>query len=365
MESEDLALWRAVVADPHDDAPRLILADWLEERERSERAEFIRVQCAIAQSDESAADWPALRQREEQLWLKHKPEWRSSLPARMRGFKFRRGFVHPRGIHLTARQFLQLGDDAFARAPLWDVSLELRDQVSLDGLIHADRLRQLAALELECAEVDPGRLADLLAAPNLENVRSLKLRGRPFTLDHVRAVSESPALARLTRLAVFSNTLGRDGAEVLAGAEGLRHLEILELVYCGLGDAGLRALLGSPHLTRLKELRVPQNGLTAAAVRALAECRHLRGLRVLDLEHNSLDDDGARVLSLCPAVERLTRLDLGFNHIHRPGAESLAQSPFLARIRQLFLLGNPCAQDPATVTGLRFRFGDRVALTER
>ena len=88
-------------------------------------------------------------------------------------------------------------------------------------------------------------------------------------------------------------------------------------------------------------------------------------MRILDLQGNHLDDDGARVLSLCPAVDRLTRLDLGWNRIHRPGAESLAASPFLLRVRQLSLLGNPCAYDPATVTGLRFRFSDRVTLSER
>jgi hypothetical protein len=91
----------------------------------------------------------------------------------------------------------------------------------------------------------------------------------------------------------------------------------------------------------------------------------LRGLRVLDLQHNRLDDDGARVLALCPAVDRLTRLDLGWNRIRQRGAESLAQSPFLARVRDLSLLGNPCAYDPATVTGLRSWFSDRVRLTDR
>ncbi len=42
---------RAVCADPFDDGPRLLMADWLEERGGpgdGDRAEFIRVQCAIA-----------------------------------------------------------------------------------------------------------------------------------------------------------------------------------------------------------------------------------------------------------------------------------------------------------------------------
>lgn len=42
------ALLRAIVEDPIDITPRLIYADWLEEQDQSKRAEFIRVQCAIA-----------------------------------------------------------------------------------------------------------------------------------------------------------------------------------------------------------------------------------------------------------------------------------------------------------------------------
>ncbi|HKB02229.1 MAG TPA: TIGR02996 domain-containing protein [Gemmataceae bacterium] len=366
METEDSALWRAVVAAPHDDAPRLIYADWLEEHGEPERAEFVRVQCRLARLDDDAPDRPALERRERHLWQKYKCAWRAGLPARMRECPFRRGFVHPKAVSLTPKQFLQLGDDDLARAPLWDVRLKLRGPGSLAGLADTDRLRRLAGLELDCAGLEPAHLSRFLATPGLCNVRALALWGGPYTLDHVRAVSNSPLSTRLTHLAVRSAPgLGPEGAEALAAADGLRRLEVLELVNCGLRDAGLRMLLNSPHLAALKELRVPYNWLTASAVRALFECRHLKGLRVLDLGYNRLDDDGARVLALWPAGDRLTQLDLGWNRIHRPGAESLAQSPFLAGVRDLSLLGNPCANDQATVTGLRFRFSDRVRLTSR
>jgi len=364
METEDAALWRAVVAAPHDDAPRLIYADWLEENGSPERAEFIRVQCRLARLDADAAERPTLDHRERQLWLKHKSAWRARLPARMRAFPFRRGFVHPKEV-LTPKQFRQLGDTALAPAPLRDVRLKVRDAESLAGLADSGRLERLSGLELDWSGLEPSALSEFLATPGLANVRDLALLGGPYSPDHLQAVTKSPVAGQLTQLAVRSvPSLGPDGAEVLAAAEELRRLEVLELVNCGLRDAGLRALVNSAHLPSLKELRVPYNWLTASAVRALFECRHLRGLRVLDLGYNHLGDDGARVLALCPVVDRLTDLDLGCNRIHRPGAESLAQSPFLTRVR-LSLLGNPCANDPATVTGLRFRFSDRVCLTGR
>jgi len=42
------ALLAAILSSPGDDTPRLIYADWLEDRGEVERAEFIRVQCELA-----------------------------------------------------------------------------------------------------------------------------------------------------------------------------------------------------------------------------------------------------------------------------------------------------------------------------
>lgn len=41
------AFIRAIIARPDDDLPRLIYADWLDENQEPERAEFIRVQCEL------------------------------------------------------------------------------------------------------------------------------------------------------------------------------------------------------------------------------------------------------------------------------------------------------------------------------
>jgi uncharacterized protein (TIGR02996 family) len=41
------ALYRAVVATPSDDAPRLILADWLDENGEADLAAFVRIQCEL------------------------------------------------------------------------------------------------------------------------------------------------------------------------------------------------------------------------------------------------------------------------------------------------------------------------------
>lgn len=48
MNPLEQAFLNDIAAQPQDDAPRLIFADWLEEQGREEQAEFVRVQCQLA-----------------------------------------------------------------------------------------------------------------------------------------------------------------------------------------------------------------------------------------------------------------------------------------------------------------------------
>ena len=88
-----------VVAQPGDDGPRLVLADWLLERE-DPRGELIQLQCrhAIAPS-------PALAARADQLIAEHGVRWSAYLLPEARDPVFERGFVarvatdNPEALH--------------------------------------------------------------------------------------------------------------------------------------------------------------------------------------------------------------------------------------------------------------------------
>src|SRR5262245_11304094 len=94
--SQDAALLAAVYADPHDDAPRLVYADWLDENGDPERAEFIRVQIALANARDDDPRRPALAKREKQLLKAHGKVWRGSGDPWLRGAGFERGFLVPK-----------------------------------------------------------------------------------------------------------------------------------------------------------------------------------------------------------------------------------------------------------------------------
>src|SRR5206468_7966092 len=80
MPTEE-AFIQAIIADPDDDAPRLIYADWLDER-GDPRGEFIRVQCALARMDEWDPRRWDLKRREQDLLAAHKRAWLGTIAGK-------------------------------------------------------------------------------------------------------------------------------------------------------------------------------------------------------------------------------------------------------------------------------------------
>src|SRR5688572_11118603 len=87
------ALLRAIVANPADDLPRLVYADWLDEHGDPARAEFVRVQCGLARTDEADPRYRHLEDREHDLLSEHEPRWLDAGSDRWHEWQFRRGFV--------------------------------------------------------------------------------------------------------------------------------------------------------------------------------------------------------------------------------------------------------------------------------
>ena len=75
------AFLEAIREAPDDDGPRLIFADWLEER-GDPRGEFIRVQCALERLGPADPARPALEDEERALLDEHEEEWTTPLRRR-------------------------------------------------------------------------------------------------------------------------------------------------------------------------------------------------------------------------------------------------------------------------------------------
>src|SRR5437773_8799337 len=97
----------AVIADPDADGPRLVYADWREECGDAARAEFIRVQCALAAMPAGERPFHALRDRERELALTREDEWLrpfADLLGPARPSRWQRMFSRPTPWHARFRR---------------------------------------------------------------------------------------------------------------------------------------------------------------------------------------------------------------------------------------------------------------------
>ncbi|VTU01329.1 Repeat-companion domain protein OS=Isosphaera pallida (strain ATCC 43644 / DSM 9630 / IS1B) GN=Isop_0391 PE=4 SV=1 [Gemmataceae bacterium] len=104
--SDGDALLAAIIANPDDDTPRLVYADWLDENGQPERAEFIRLQLLSGYTIEQDNRQYDLLEANRKAWSAHSPQ---SPPDRRGGelweWVFERGMVE--GIFCEADTFLE------------------------------------------------------------------------------------------------------------------------------------------------------------------------------------------------------------------------------------------------------------------
>jgi uncharacterized protein (TIGR02996 family) len=283
-----------VLADPNDDDPRRVYADWLAER-GDPRGEFIAVQCELARKFDFQ-----LAVREHQLRREHGARWSAEIGVASHHVTFRRGF--PERLELGVRDIAAIN---VARVPLRHLVVagvreaDVRRLVTLPRIptlltfglrgahLNAKAQRRLADVELfttaPLLAFHGGRLNDAseLAAMTLPALRALYLdgvdirnldvlaramwmarlhslqisRNHKFGVDYFLRQCSLPAL---TRLVIESPVL----PSTLAALAVLPALEHLELPVAGLdmpidGFATLKRFVvrGSVDASRLAALR--------------------------------------------------------------------------------------------------------------
>jgi uncharacterized protein (TIGR02996 family) len=381
------AFLQAVVADPEDDAPRLVFADWLEDHGDAVRAEFIRAQCELTKLPAGDPRRWELQDRERALLAEHGDAWAAPLEGLVRRWQFRRGFVE--AVSLPAAALLSHGDELFRLAPVRHAHLPAPGV--LYGLLRQSpelatrHLRRLTGLDLSAGYVLP--LQDL---PRLPQLTSLNAGHLNVTTTGARLLAGAPLLASLTSLGFRSRAGDFGPAGVLLQAPHLQRLTTLRLTACRIGDDGVEALLRLPVVSRLTALYLGHNRITPAGVQALASSRAVAGLTTLDLSFNDirpagvrtlagsphlgqlaelnlsrcgLGDDGAAALAGSALLGRLLALDLSLNHVSDRGGRALAAYPRPARLASLDLIYNRLS--PPTMQALRQRFGERVCFFSR
>ncbi len=197
---EVLAFLRAARETPDDDAPRLVLADWLEEHgdeHDSARAALVRLQCERARLDADDPRGADLLREEAKLWNKHTNAWFGP----MRDFCFgRRHHTHAdrRGLLylcVEGRKILtRAGMDLAGTEPYaWVEGLRF-STLSRDGctkLAGSDLLDGLASLSLSRTNVKGAPFVELISSPRLGGLLQLDLYqvNAPFRQSRSRRTS--------------------------------------------------------------------------------------------------------------------------------------------------------------------------------
>jgi len=330
------ALLAAIVATPDDDLPRLVYADWLDEHDQPERAEFIRVQCEAARIECEAARTnrasPAhtkLIERSSRLLRAHAADWFGPLTDERVGSHIitRRGFVDR--LVLTTERFTDHADIIFAHAPL------------LRGLHIRSGCRWQA----------------FYATLRGSTTRSLSFGDGVFTVEAAGALAASDCGRALVELELENQPLGPDGMAALASA-ALWNLEKLSVPNCGIGDEGAWELFSGEPFENLRDLDLSENGLTADACRALAQASDLSQLEQLALCDNRITADGVAALATAPHLGRLRRLNLYSNPIGPEGGRAILASRHWGGLEHLSLTN--CGVGVAVVEDLRWVYGQKA-----
>lgn len=175
------------------DEPRLVYADWLEER-GDPRAELIRVQCQLAKLNSRNPRRTSLEDRERELMDANRSRWVSPLQQiGISTFDYYRGFVER--CRFSCSHFLHFSDEMLQAVPVVG-------ELAFDGVPETDAW----ALAKRLAELDPR-----LRLEGLE-LHECKLDGAD-----VERLSESELPKSLCNLNLSWNLcVGERGVEALA-----------------------------------------------------------------------------------------------------------------------------------------------------
>lgn len=258
---------QAILDDPDNDGPRLIYADWLEER-GDPRGEFIRVQCELARMADDSERWRQLKLREQALLGDNEHNWiEESVRRLVNSYEFQRGLL----------TFIELNAKGFSHYS------------TLARIIPVHRLRITGPFRNRRPSVET-----IGSTPALAQLISLEIVDGYYHIGprEVACLARSPHLYRLSTLILTGNPTGAAGAAAIASASHLPRLRSLALWCYGfnsedfVGDEGIRSLASSPLLAQLTQLSLRGNRITCVGCRAIAAAPAITNLASLDLSHN-------------------------------------------------------------------------------
>jgi len=283
--SDEKAFLTAIAANPLDDAPRLVYADWLDEQgdpAKTEHAEFIRVQCEMALLPVYDPRYAVLEQRANAILASWQKEWRKPFPGQRNSLEFWRGFPLPSLAKCSVTQLSKLTASDLQAAPLWRYQYGM-NAANLGKFLRVRLLPRITTLSLRSSRLPKNWAQRIADCAGLRNVTELAFTDCPLTMDDLKVILDAWTDRRLIQLWVNS---------------------------CQIGDAGIRLIAKHPATVGLRLLRAHTAGFTSRGVKAIADGPNLDGVTLATFAHNPIGDTGGRHLLRWKALEGIRELYL-------------------------------------------------------
>ncbi len=362
------ALLAAIIANPDDDTPRLVLADWLDENDQPHWAALIRIECACEQLRDDGSPAESLIRFldhiEKQGGCGHiaaRVRWdradtdvgrrlaleREAAKLRPRSARVRNagrpapakcglswGTGTCRGFQASAtvidgtrfaRHFIRHADTVVRWCPSVELTIEHSSLLPI-GRVERGLLRWAHALNL--AHTEPELFEEMSTNPAAAGVRALTYRpsAAAATGRFATALAGSPYWTGLRSLEISNEGVTGDTAATLFQSQHMGGLTRLRLCSRNWTLETMDAFLRAP-LHNLRELMLAFGNLGDDEVERLAASPLLANLQYLDLSHNRITARGLTALLTSKHLKSLTILELERNPIQNLDRAVLATAP--------------------------------------
>lgn len=363
------SLYKAVLAAPDDDLPRLVYADRLDELGNHPRAEFIRLQIHVANTkpwEEGHAD--ALV-KSEAIYERYKDAWGIEDLTRdlMRSKGVTPGVFNPfvRGFPEVTWAAIETFSAAHRKALK---KYPVRELVLVGGHTEAvnrvgEFITEVGASAVDLSHAWSGVFATLVSGRPLPGVKKLVLNCDVYwpSAEMVQALAASGHFPNVEAVQLTESVVE---ARMRAFVGHLRWPKVTDVTLLGVFDRTVvQAIAGAKWLANARRLSVENTVFDdgAADITPLFRSPHLRNLRELDLEGVRFDAAAARAFA-ASTLGPLDRFRLSAdNAVPFDAFATLLSAPALAAVKSLDL---PTLDDRAAeAAAIIGRNGDLRQLT--
>ena len=224
------ALLAAILAEPDEDTPRLMYADWLDEEGEYERAELIRAQIELARTpDRDAVPWnprvAGLRATVRRILERRSAEWLDRLrgrdgPLGSEGVHaaYRRGFVEV--VWMSAAWYVGRAEVLFRSLPLRELRVTFATQESFANLLACPHFPRLDTLDVSGFTLGDGLFVQLARCRAAAELRGLRARACGITDASALRLADFEYEWKPREIDVSLNAIGPAGLDALRGRYG-------------------------------------------------------------------------------------------------------------------------------------------------